>query len=158
MSIQHITGSFKTIARRSVRDRWVWLVLGIVLFVVSWIIGATANAETFVGLANAAEVAETAAAASDPLVDMIRTSGPAGGLVLVLGWFIRTWQADGKAQAAKTEVAIEKLRERIESAHTSDSAINTALAVIREQMASFERRVNRLERRSSGTHPRADDE
>jgi hypothetical protein len=145
------TGNYKAVARKTVRDRWVWLALGVFILVGSLFVAVTANAAMF------EPATETVVASTDPLIEMIKTSGPAGGIVLILGWFIRTWQADVKSAAAKTETAIEKLRERIEAAHTSDSLFSGQLAVIRAEQAAIVHRLDRLERRSSGSHRKADE-
>lgn len=149
--MSHIsTGSYKIIARKTVRDRWVWLALGILVLVGSLFVAVTAHAAF-------EPVAPSASTQNDALIDMVRTSGPAGGIVLILGWFIRTWQADVKSAASKTEAAIEKLRERIEAAHTSDSLFSGQLSVIRAEQAAIVHRLDRLERRASGSHRRAEE-
>lgn len=117
------TGSYKKLSLRAVRDRWVWLVLGVILFILSLIVSWNASAGE--------PPREVVVAATDEaLVDMIKTSGPAGGLVLVLGWFIRTWQADNKTQNAETKSLIAELSKRIDNAHSTDSVLNIAIVTL----------------------------
>lgn len=144
-NVDQITGSYKAM-RKKVPDRWVWLILGIILIVVSFLFMLTD--------AHAAEVATVTT--DDAISEAVRTSGPAAGLVVALGYFIRTWQAD-------IRTAIQKLESRVEAATSVDhatkievTALQGALGTLRAEQLALMQRIERLERRSSGTHPRAD--
>lgn len=150
--MDRITGSYK-IMRRKVRDRWVWLVLGVVAFVLSFVVIFKAHGAEPPPEQPAAVVA---AGGEDPIVDAVKTSGPAAGLVIILGYFLRTWQAD-----IRTEIG--KLENKIETASNSDGSMRVELAqlhghlgTLRAENAALVLRVERLERRSSGTHPRGE--
>lgn len=144
--MERITGSYK-IMRRKMRDRWVWLVLGVLMFIASWVI---------IFSAHAAEVAPVAAGNDDVVVDAVKTSGPAAGLVIILGYFLRTWQAD-----IRTEIG--KLETKIEHAGTADGNLKVEIAqlqgmigTLRAENAGLIMRLERLERRASGSHPRGE--
>ncbi len=146
INVDRITSSYK-VMRKKVPDRWVWLVLGIILFVASVFFIVTD--------VHAAEPA-AAASADDAIGEVVRTSGPAAGLVVLLGYFIRTWQAD-------IRTAIVKLEARVEAATSVDHAtkievttLQGALGTLRAEQLGLLQRIERLERKSSGTYPKGE--
>jgi hypothetical protein len=139
-----VTGTFNAIRRARI-DRWVWLALGIIVLLCT-LISVTAFA---------AEPPLPVVAQSDPLADMIRTSGPAGGLVLVLGYFMRTWMADNKAQLLDFKAELKTVLTKLDNAVHSDGELRTLCMGLQVSLTDAIRRIERLERRSSGSHARA---
>lgn len=74
-------------------------------------------------------ITETVVAAPDPFLEAVKSSGPAGGLVVLLGVLIKSWLGNisgaiGRLEAstsvqskdiARTEVRVEDLARRVES-------------------------------------------
>lgn len=87
-----------------------------------------------------ATIVAEVAAQSDPLLEAVKTSGPAGGLVILLGVLIRSWLASLIANFASLQAAVARLE-----ATASTSAERHA--EVRVQVGELLRRVDVLERR-----------
>ena len=79
---------------------------------------------------------------TDPLLEALRISGPAGGLVVVLGILIKHWLGGLMRQVEKVEEKVSEL-----SAHRLKSVGD--LSSIKTQLEEHSRRIQVVEERAT---------
>ena len=80
--------------------------------------------------------------ASDPLLEALRISGPAGGLVVVLGILIKHWLSGLMRQLEKVEEKVGELSDhRLQSVGDVSS--------IKTQIEEHSRRIQAVEKKST---------
>ncbi len=89
------------------------------------------------------------AAGDGDLIDAVQSSGPVMGSVLILAFVIKAWVTDLKG-------TVNNLQTKIETLSGTDNGLSAKLVTLEADLRDALRRIDRLERRSSGTHPRGE--
>lgn len=76
------------------------------------------------------------------VIDLLRTSGPAGAAVFILGWTIKHWVSELKKD-------IGDLRTKLETSTKSHANLKTELVQVRADARDNTRRLETLERKTS---------
>jgi outer membrane murein-binding lipoprotein Lpp len=137
------TGNHRAVVQR---PRYVdrWLVV-LVLYVVLYFLLRSAIAR---------------AADGDNLIDAVQSSGPVMGSVLILAFVIKAWVTDLKGTVSNLQTKIETLSGADNGLATKiigiESAANAQIVTLQAELRDAQRRLERLERRASGAHPRSE--
>ncbi len=83
---------------------------------------------------------------ADPVLEAIRISGPAGGLVVVLGILIKQWFAGLRAQLGKLETSLDALQADATKAQLK--AVGD-MSKVKTQLEEHSRRIKVVEEKAT---------